>query len=363
MLKLLKTLFATFVCLFVIDGMVAVALSALADRPGPTVALVRYFDYGRSVPGKLREWAGDHDLPGNLFDVAWRTDILRDSTERFSSENPQTSYVRAYGMSFVDNIIKAAKAKEPNLQVDLHSGPGAPPNFTYALFLDDRQNRRPGDIAVFGILSSSVTGMAALSNRTWVFEQPAPFTYPVFLPATNDKLIRIEPLLESATVQRTFLQNPDSTAARAWQRQLGEIDAFYSPEGFALPWLDTSPFARLVRRSLAIKSIKSEKEQLLNDPEGGNLPYGAILRRMVRQFAQIAREDGQLPVVVLVQLRGKPDLRDILFDTLMDDDIPYLATADIQDPNDPGAYVGDGHFKGPVNERFGVALLKLIHGR
>ena len=37
-------------------------------------------------------------------------------------------------------------------------------------------------IVVLGFLSSSLHAMASLSNRTWSFEQPAPFTYPVFLP-------------------------------------------------------------------------------------------------------------------------------------------------------------------------------------
>lgn len=363
MLKLLKLFIATLACLVMIDCTVAGILSLLSGRPGPAASLIGYFEYGRSVPGKLREWANDRDQPGNLFDVAWRTDILRDSTRNFTSENIQTSKIRAYGMSFVNNIIKAAKSRDPNLQVDLHSGPAAPPNFTYALFVDDRQNRRSGDVAVLGILSSSVAGMAALSNRTWAFEQPAPFTYPVFLSAPDNGLVRIDPLLTTAAEQRAFLQNPDSIEARAWQRQLDDIDAFYSPEAFALPWLDASPFARLVRRSLALKSIKSKTEHLLIDPDGGDFPYGEVLRRMVGQFAEIAREDGQLPVVVLVQVAGKPDLRGALVDTLRDGNIPYLATADLQDPNDPGAYVSDGHYKQSVDQRFGAAFLKLISSR
>lgn len=58
-------------------------------------------------------------------------------------------------------------------------------------------NRRKDDVAVLGILSSSVPALAALSNRTWMFEQPAPFTYPVFRPDAQGGLKRIDPLVRS----------------------------------------------------------------------------------------------------------------------------------------------------------------------
>ena len=361
--KLLKTLLATLICLVLLDVAVAGLLTSLAGYGGPVAKLEGFFDYGRSVPGKLREWVVKPKLRGNLFDAGWRSDILRASAARFATEDPSTPECRAYSMSFVNHIMRAAHKLDPGLQLDLHAGPAAPPNFTYALFLDDRPNRRPGDIVVFGILSSSVPALAALSNRTWMFEQPAPFTYPIFLPASNGGLKRIEPLVETADDERAILRDAASPEARAWQHQVQGSDLFYLPEGFALPGLDVSPFVRLVRRSLAVKAIAAETARVLADAEGGPLPYGVILRRMVRSFARIAREDSQTPVVVLVQTHGGADLRTLLAETLKADHIPYLATADLQDPNDPGAYVPDGHYKPGLDTRFAAAFLKLIDKR
>ncbi|GHD98543.1 hypothetical protein U879_08580 [Defluviimonas sp. 20V17] len=358
--KLLKTLIATIACLVLLDAMVAVVLALPRGRSGPVAKLAQFFDYGYSVPGKLTDWIARPGAPGNLFDVAWRQAMMRKSAERFAREDPHTPEIRGYSMSFVNHVLEAAKALDPGLVVDLHAGPAAPPNATFAMFLDDRANRRKGDVVVFGILSSSVPGMGALSNQTWMFEQPSPFTYPVFLPAPGGGLTRIEPLMESAAQERANLLTPSSPGARAWRGQLRRVDAFYGPETFGLPWLDASPFARLVRRSIAVKSIAATKQRLLADPFGAPLPYGEILRRMVREFAMIARADGQIPVVVLVQVRGKPDLAALLKPTLRAERIRYVATVDHQDPTEPEAYTSDGHYTPEIRVRFGQAFLKAI---
>ncbi len=358
--KLLKSLIATIACLALLDVAVAGALGLLQGRGGAGAKLVQFFDYGFSVPGKLKNWVAHPGTPGNLFDVAWRDAMMRKSAKRFAGEDPARPEIRGYSMSFVNHVLEAANKLDPNLVVDLHAGPAAPPNATFAMFLDDRPNRRKGDVAVFGILSSSVPGMATLSNQTWMFEQPSPFTYPVFLPAAGGGLTRIEPLVESAAQERAILQAPSSFTARAWRGQLRDVDAFYMPETFGLPWLDISPFARLVRRSVAVKSIAATKERLLADPDGAHLPYGEILRRMVGEFARIARQDGQIPVVVLVQVQGKPDLAALLRPTLTAERIRYVATVDDQDPTDPEAYTSDGHYRPAIRVRFGQAFLKVI---
>ena len=168
-----------------------------AERSGRLGSLVQYFEYGRSVPGKLARWQDRPGTPGNLMDVAWRPEMIARSAVEFEAEaSTAQPVIRGYGMSFVNNILQSAATQDPGLILDLHSGPAAPPNFTYALFEEDRDNRRAGDVAVLGILSSSVPAMGALSNSTWMFEQPAPFTYPVYYPKENG-LRRVEPLVSS----------------------------------------------------------------------------------------------------------------------------------------------------------------------
>jgi hypothetical protein len=256
-------------------------------------------------------------------------------------------------MSFVRNILTQAQAVAPGLVLDMHDGPGAPPNATYAMFLDDAQNRQPGDFAVFGILSSAIPALAALSNRTWVFEQPAPFTYPVFRPV-GDGLRRIEPLINSATGQRALRTQPDANAA--WARQLAEEDLFYSPITFGATWLDYSPFARLLRRALAKSHIERTEAKILS----GAYPHAEVLRRMIAGFAQTARRDGQIPIIVLIQSRDGGDVLEIARPVLERDNIPYFATVEHFDPRDPSGFLGDGHYRPEIDRTFGIAFVDLI---
>jgi hypothetical protein len=344
----------TLLALVAIDAGVAVLLDAM--RAAGEGGLVRYFEYGRSVPGKLARWVDRPDDPGNLFNVAWRPDILAASAAGFRREDPEVPVVRAYGMSFVGHVLDAAAAQAPGLPVDLHAGPEAPPNFTYALFLDDRANRRPGDVVVLGILSSAVPAMAALSNRSWAFEQPAPFTYPVFLPAGDGGLERIDPLVNSAEEERAAMADPARGAA--WSAQLARVDGFRSAVAFDLPLLDASPFARQVRRALALGSIRRRQHAL----EEGGYPYRDVLGRMVRSFVETARADGQVPVVMLIQSAdaADPDVLDMVRPVLDELGAPYLATRDIADPHDPSNFVPDGHYTAEANARFGTAFLDIV---
>lgn len=341
--------------LVILDTGVAAVLH-WAEGQGRMGSLVRYFDYGRSVPGKLEKWEATPGSFGNLYDVAWRSDIQAISSAGFAQEAPDSGPVlRSYGMSFVNNIISAALEQSPDVPWDNHAGPGAPPNFTYAVFQEDRANRRPGDIVVLGILSSAIPAMYALSNRTFAFEQPAPFTYPVYWPSDTG-LRQVEPLVNSANAQRALADTP---AEQAWAGQLSAEDAFYSPVTFGAIWLDASPFARLVRRSLAKAHVNQTKSDILNS---GDYPYAEVLQRMIFEFARTARADGQIPIVLLIQSRNPADMdiTAIARPVLEQEDVAYLATVDHFDPKDPSGFVTDGHYTAEVDALFGAAFLTLL---
>jgi hypothetical protein len=345
----------TICAMVLMDACVALSLAAM-DYSGRFDAIVRYFDYGRSVPGKLARWEADPERPGNLYDVAWRPEIVAQSGALFASEPPDAGpVVRCYGMSFTNNILRKAAEVESRLALDLHSGPGAPPNFTFGLFEDDRANRRAGDVAILGVLSSSVPMMAALSNRTWVFEQPAPFTYPIYR-LDGPGLRRVDPLVNSAAAQRALAEDPESR--RAWSRQMAAEDAFYSAVAFRMQFLDSSPFVRLVRRAHAIDHVNRVKREIMN----GAYPYADVLQRMIARFARIAREDGQIPLVMLIQSRdpADPDILELAKPVLEREQIPYFATAEHFDPRDLSGFIGDGHYREEVDRKFGAVIAELI---
>jgi Na+-transporting methylmalonyl-CoA/oxaloacetate decarboxylase gamma subunit len=344
------------VFLALMDMSVAGALS-VAEKQERLTSLVGYFNYGRSVPGKLAQWEANPAMARNLYDVGWRKAGVARSAARFTEEPVDIGpVVRGYGMSFVNNILQQAVDVDQSLKIDLHSGPGAPPNYTYALFEDDRENRRDGDIAVLGILSSALPAMEALSNQTWVFEQPAPFTYPIY-EIDGPDLRRIDPVIESAAAHRAMAQDP--ALAEDWKDQLINYDSFYGPKTFGAVWADRSPFLRLVRRSLAKGAVEMAKQKSLDDGL-----YAEILPRIVISFTQTAREDGQVPVVMLIQSRdlSDPDLLSLLSPVLNAQEIPVLATVNYANPRDPAMFLGDGHYQPLIDRRFAEVFLALIEG-
>jgi len=300
MRRTLKMAFMTLLSLLVLDGLVAATLT-WADRNGRLGSLVYFFEYGRSVPGKLARWEENPNL------VTFQ--------EEPADIGP---VIRSYGMSFTLNIRNEALALRPDLIWEPHAGPAGPPNFTYALFEDDRANRREGDIAIFGVLSSVVPTMAAMSNQTRIFEQPAPLTYPIYLPNEEGGLERVDPLVTSAAQHRALGQDPE--ARLAWHAQLGEEDAYYSPIGFGLTWLDMSPLSRLVRRALAQSHV----------------------------------------LLVQTNRRFDVDILEIAKPMLDAENIPYVATAEIFDPADLSGYLADGHFKPEIDRLFAERLIDML---
>ena len=140
----------TLLLLALIDLAVA-GLLDWAERNARLGSLVQYFEYGRSVPGKLSVWEENPGMPGNLYDIAWLAASVKTSAEELAVEKAdQGPVVRGYGMSFLANILVQAEELAPPLRVDLHGGPGAPPNFVYAHCIEDRPNRRAGGAAPAG---------------------------------------------------------------------------------------------------------------------------------------------------------------------------------------------------------------------
>jgi hypothetical protein len=352
MRRQLSVIVLTILALLAMDIAVGMAIGLKGG------GLARSFEYGRSVPGKLERWIRRPNTKGNLFDVAWRSEMIAGSAADFAAEDPALPVVRGYSMSFANQILRAAQDLDPDLRIALRAGPSASPNFTYAVFKEDRANRRPGDVAVLGILSSSIAPMASMSNRTWNFEQPAPFTYPIYWP-DGDGLRAVEPLVNSAAAERAAMADPILGAA--WQAQLAQEDMFRSPYAFDAPWLDRSPFMRQVRRALAVGDIRDRTDAVLAD--GGPYPYAEVLRRMIRDFIATARADRQLPVVFLIQGRDPddPDLLSIISPTLLTLNAPYLATADLVDPRVLSNFTPDGHFTAAANRIFAEAFASILN--
>ncbi len=79
-------------------------------------------------------------------------------------------------MSFSNQILEPMTAIDSRIRLRLFGGPAAPVNHSYATYLLDRGGS--SRVVILTVLGSSVQGLAANNNMTWMFEGPAPYTYP-----------------------------------------------------------------------------------------------------------------------------------------------------------------------------------------
>ncbi len=329
-----------------------------ADPQAMPNSLERYFEYGRSVEGKLPRIVGPTDETTQPVAAAgWlNPDDWKEQPTTAASEDGVLLAV--YGMSFGADLGEWLCAHDERLTMRFIGGPAAPPNFVYAAYTMDR-GRHEADVAVLAIMASSLRGMMTLTGMTVNFEQPFPFTYPRYS-VVDGTLKAVWPRILSLSELR------DAMAAPAeWDLfvdQLAEHDAYYSPLLFEGTPLDHSAIVRMLRRAWAqrrnLRIIHS-----IHGPAGFDetQPFVPALNLMVKEFANTCKADGIVPIVYLVNDRGYSDhLFQLLQPVLDENDITYLSSHQFADPDNPANFIGDGHFTESANNQIGAAFHTLL---
>ena len=235
--------------LIMIDIAVSLAFGPSANR-GHAPDLTRYFEYGRSVEGKLaRKMAEDPSRGGNILSAGWIDhEQLKQLPDR--PHEGANLLVAAYGQSFTLNAANAAAKMDTRVTIRPFGGPGAPPSHSYAAYLADAPYRK-ADVVVFGVLSSTIGLMGSLSGLFSNFESPAPFTYPRYR-LTGDRLSAELPLIRSETEFRAAFLRRSGT----WQQfkaQLEQSDRGYDAFTFEESVADSSSIVRLLRRGWVVQ--------------------------------------------------------------------------------------------------------------
>lgn len=342
-----------------LDVAVGVAFRPPRSNSARPSTLQQYFDYGRSLRGKLQRIVGPDSASADpIARAGWIGDLC-------TPKQPVPAGklgVAFYGMSFSNHIAEAIEKMDPTIRTIEYAGPAAPPNHSYACFLRQRGGRDPNPVQVLGILASSVKGMLTLTGMTTTFEKPSPFTFPRYLPDGNGGLHEVVPLISTESELRdAVLHSPAKWDA--FVAQLAANDRFYNATYMAGPtWSDQSTFVRLVRRSLAQHRARErgnafyKKAGFSYDAE-----LGPVLQTMVREFATKCRAEGQAPLVLLIQDQGSPDaLAKLLAPTLDAAGVPYVSTIDIAPATDPSNFIPDGHFTDDANRRISERVLAKI---
>ncbi len=325
--------------------------------PRRASSLQRYFDYGRSIEGKLRREVGstpEQDAP--IVKAGWLNDC-----DIATSNLPGKLTFDIYGMSFSEQIADQMVRLDPGLVSQSFGGPAAPINHSYACFVrrvEAKRHRAP--IQILGILASSIPRMETISGLTTSFEAPEPFTYPRYSLASDGHLVGYLPSIASEEDLREALANP--VKWRAFLNELATHDAFYAPLVFRADIFDHSVLARMIRRGWGQRVSRARTTALRAADGLSDAPdIAPVLRAVLIDFADRARAGGERPIVILIEDQGYGGkLSAIAAPALRATHIDFVTTSTIVSPNDTGSFCCGGHFIPAVNEKIARAVLDLL---
>ena len=342
--------------LVVIDVGVNVAFAYPSDpknlQPNP---LALFFDYGRSMEGRLRRITRpDPEATAPITLAGWYDPLV--AIRR--PAKPGATEVTIYGMSHAVRLADALQTVSPKYQARSIGAPGASTNWSYGAFLRDRE-RKQSKVAVLAIMSSTLPMILSPSPMDWNTSFAMPYTADRFV-ETAGGLRQIKPPYESFSQYVRIANDPS-----AWDRALGQFaatDPFYDPLLFRENWLDNSSLGRLVRRAWSQRRDRAWRSRVLTaqnyDPESESV---RIANAIIADFALKARSEGIVPVIYVIDSFGYGDqLSRALSGTLKRERIPYLSTSQYVDPRNPTAYLPDSHFTDANDRKLAAALARVM---
>ncbi len=142
----------------------------------PPSFLQGYFEYGRSVEGKLDRMTGlAKDQSAPILGYGW---LQRKSYESLPDRENQ-NLVAVYGMSHTKLLGEAVAQIDSKYVIRNITGPGAPPGWSYAAYEADKK-RHEAKVVILGIMTDSIAYLSATSGATSYFDMSHPYTFPKY---------------------------------------------------------------------------------------------------------------------------------------------------------------------------------------
>jgi hypothetical protein len=354
----LATVLSTIVSLVALDVAVDIVFGLPADPQAPATTMETYFDYGRSVEGKLRRMVAvdaTHDAP--IIEAGW----LAHDCSRSETIPAGKIGIDMYGNSFSEYIGSFMEKIDPAISIEYFGGPGAPPSHSYACFvMRDEARKTTAPIQVIGVLGSSMRRMLTISGVTTTVEQPQPFTYPRYSIGPDGRLVAYSASIQSVDELRTALQ--ERAKWRQFNDELATMDAFYAPEMMSENIADRSVLLRMMRRAWGQRVIRDRTASLHAETGFSGAPeIASVARAILKDFAKRARAAGQRPIVILIEDHGFGGLLSaVLSSTLKENHIEFIATGEFVRADDPYNFVPDGHFTPVMFLKIARAVLQLV---
>ena len=352
---LVATSLWTLAFVLAVDGVLNAAFRMPSDPRVKPSQMAYYLGYGRSLEGKLRDIVRDRDSTCTPFARAgWLEPALP-----VTAPGPGRRRIVAYGQSFTFQVMAGLTELDSTYAVDRRGGPSSPPSHLYALWQATPRPVKP-DIAVFGVLASSLRGMNASTGATWQFEVPPPFTYPRYHLDSSGSLVAGSLPVRSLNDVRAALRDPKRL--REWEAQLARDDEWYEPYLWRQSWLDESVIVRLVRRAWYQRAFHQRMKKL-HGPQGfaENTEALPVMRSILASFVRDCRAEGTLPVVLLFEDREYLDhLSRAVGPDLDRLGVIWIASHQMVDPGNPSDALPGRHFTRNANRRIAMELLRRI---
>lgn len=343
--------------LILIDVAVGLAFRPPSD-PRWASSLQTYFDYGRSIEGKLRREVGSTpEQDAAIVKAGW----IANECDVATATPPGRLGFDIYGMSFSDQIADQMERLDHRLARRRFSGPAAPPNHSYACYIRRvNAGRERAPIQIMGVLASSVERMETISGLTTSFEAPQPFTYPRYSLTADGHLEGHSPSIATPDDLRAALADP--VRWRAFLDELAANDAFYVQQLVRADIFDHSVIARMIRRAWGQRVLRDRTAALrATDGFSGAPEIALVLRALLLDFAAKARKAAERPMVILIEDRGYGSaLSRMVAPALQANRVDFVATSAIASPDDAHNFEGDGHFIPEANEKIARAVLDLL---
>jgi len=356
--RVIEILLWLLLTLFLLDAAIGIIFRLPTDPRRAGSSLETYFDYGRSVEGKLRRIVGANaEEDAAIVQAGW----IGRECDVGTPHTPGKSDVDIYGNSFSNHIADQMERLDSNLVFHRFAGPAAPVNHSYACFLRrDEAGLKRAPLQILGVLGSSLPRMLTLGGLTTSFEAPQPFTYPRYSLTPDHHLVARWPTIRTEEDLRAGLADPAK-----WQSFLDELasdDAFYSEALFRGRIFDRSVVARMIRRAWAQQLVRNRTAALrATDGFAGAPEIPSVLRAILLDFANRSRTIGARPIVLLIEDRGYGGvLSSSVAPALQANGIDFIVTSTIASPNDTRNFLPDGHFTPAVDAEFARAALKLV---
>ncbi len=312
-----------------------------------------YFDYGRSVEGKLHRMTRcDKNETAPISLSGWYDPL----TAAQRSPEGAGPIVTFYGMSHTVLLSETFARVNKDYTTRSVGAPGAPPNWSAGAFDRDKVN---SEFAVLGIMSVAIATLNSASPMFNYFDNPFPYTADRFV-GDGGQIKVIKPPYESFEKYCETISDPQKWEAAV--KEMSRDDSTYSAAMFKQDIFDYSAIARLLRRAYGQQRTKAARASSLNtNGYVENSEQILAARRIITHFANAARARGVKPVIFIVNNFGYSDhLYRALKETLEAENISYLNSAAVIAPADPRGYLPDSHFTVEGDEKLALALRQIF---